>query len=61
MIQQTRIHLLPVWNVVSAAVFTSRVLTVVVTGHAAHLAAGTVDAVCRRGAGRRTLFQYGTP
>lgn len=52
MSQQTRIPLLPVRNVVLAAVFTSRVLTVVVTGHVAHLAAGPASAVRRRGAGR---------
>ncbi|MDN5686776.1 MAG: hypothetical protein L0G94_08860 [Brachybacterium sp.] len=58
---KTRINLLPVRNAESAAVFTTRVLAVVVTGRVAQLAAGTVDAVRRRGAGRRTLFQYGTP
>lgn len=57
MIQQTRIPLLPVRNVVSAAVFTSRVLAVVISGHVAHLAAGPVSAVRRRGAGRRTMSQ----
>lgn len=37
---QTRINLLPVRNAASSAVFTSRVLAVVVTGHVARLAAG---------------------
>lgn len=60
MSQQTRIHLLPVQNAASAAVLTSRVLAVIVTGHVAHLAAGTVSAVRRCGAGRQTMSQDGS-
>lgn len=48
MTQHRRVLKLPVRGAVSAAVFTSRVLVVVVSGHAAQLVAGPVGAFHRR-------------